>query len=64
MDLPEYCIDGHDDAKDAKDQESAVGDAVEHDGSDSGNHAVEGPLTRQRRCHGQRTDVVRLYFCY
>ena len=60
MDLPEDCVDGHHDAADTEDQESAVGDAVEHDGSDSGNHAVECPLTHQRRCHSQRTDMVGL----
>jgi len=51
VDLPEDCIDGHDDATDTEDQECAVGNAVEHDGSDSGNHAVECPLAHQRRCH-------------
>lgn len=47
MDLPEDRIHSHYDATDTEDQECAIGDAVEHDGSDSGNHAVECPLTHQ-----------------
>ena len=45
--LPENCVDGHNDATNTEEEECAVGDAVEHDRSDSGDYAVEGPLAHQ-----------------
>lgn len=44
MDLPEYCIDSHYNATNTENYKCAVGDAVEHDRSDSGDYAVECPL--------------------